>query len=74
MSLLVWNCRKLGNQCTIKEFGELIQAKDPSVMFIAKTWTYKARLDQLQRNINFEHKWVVERSNWGYGRPLLIFL
>ena len=37
MSLLVWNCRGLGNQYTRKELDELIQEKDPSIMFMAET-------------------------------------
>ena len=44
MSLLVWNCRGLGNLVTKKELGEITQAKDPSVMFIAETWVDEDRL------------------------------
>ena len=39
-------------------------------MFLAETWTDKARLDQIQHYINFEHKRVVERSNRGGGLVL----
>ena len=35
MSCLVWNCRGLGKPRTGRELGEIIQAKDPSVVFIA---------------------------------------
>ena len=56
MSLLVRNCRELVNQSTGKELGDLIQVKDPSVMFIAKTWIDEARLDRILHNINFDHK------------------
>lgn len=44
--------------CTRKELGDIIWAKDPFVMFIAETWRYEARLDRVQRNIDFEHRWV----------------
>ena len=37
MSCLFWTCRRLGNLRTKKELGELIQAKDPSIVFLAKT-------------------------------------
>ena len=56
MSLLVRNCRELKNQRTGKELGDLIQAKDPSVVFIAKTWIDEARLDHILHNINFDYK------------------
>ena len=45
MSLLVWNCRGLRNPCTVRELGDYIQAKDPTVVFLAETWTDDARLD-----------------------------
>ena len=44
MSCLVWNCRGLRNPCTENELTELVWAKDPSVMFLAKTWADEARL------------------------------
>ena len=33
MSLIVWNCRELGNLCTGKELERIVQEKDPSVVF-----------------------------------------
>ena len=65
MSLLVRNCRDLENQRTGKELEDLIRAKDPSVVFIAKTWIDEARLDHILHNINFDHKWEVPRGSRG---------
>ena len=65
MSLLVRNCRELVNQRTRKELGDLIRVKDPSVVFIAKTWIDEARLDRILHNINFDHKWEVPRGSRG---------
>ena len=42
----MWNCRRLGNLVTKKELGDLIQAKDPAIVFMAETWTNEARLKQ----------------------------
>ena len=39
----VWNCRELENLCTRKGLGELVWAKDPSIMFLAETWANEAR-------------------------------
>lgn len=61
MNCLVWNCHRLGNLRTGKELREIIWAKDPSVVFIAETLTDEARLDMIQVNLDFEHKWVVPR-------------
>ena len=59
MSCLVWNYRKLGNLRTGRELVELVRAKDPSVVFLAETLTDDARLESIQSNINFDHRWVV---------------
>ena len=39
-------------------------------MFIAKTWTDKARLNRTLSKINFDQKWVVPRLNRGGGLVL----
>ena len=39
----VWNFRGLENLCTRKELGELVWAKDPSIMFLAETWKDEAK-------------------------------
>ena len=70
MNLLVWNCRELGNPQTERGLVEILQAKDPSVMFIVKTWADEARLDQTLRTINFDKKWVVSRTIRGGGLVL----
>lgn len=66
----MWNSRGLGNLRIGKEIGELVRAKDPSIIFIAETWTDKARLDWIQHYINFKHKRVVKSSNRGGGLVL----
>ena len=70
MSLLVWNCRGLGNPCTGKELGDLVRAKDPSVVFIAETWADKARLKVLKNTLLFDEMFVVPRINRGGGLVL----
>ena len=71
MNCLVWNCCGFGNLCTRKKLGDIIWSKDSSVMFITETLADKARLDIVQRNINFDHKWVVLRV--GHGGGLVLF-
>ena len=67
MSLLVWNCRGLGNLHTGKELELLIRAKDLSIVFLAETWANEARLEEVQRNINFDNLFYVERNLRGWG-------
>ena len=70
MNLLVWSCYGLRNLRTWKELGDIVRAKDPSVMFIAEIWADEARLDMVQRDLDFEHKWVVLKEGRGGGIAL----
>ena len=71
MNCLVWNCRGLRNLRIRKVLGDIIQAKDPSVVFIAKTWADEARLNSVFHNIDVDHNWVVPRE--GHGGGLILF-
>lgn len=62
MNCLVRNCCGLGSLCTGKELEDIIWAKDPSVVYIAKTLADEARLDTMQQSIDFAHKWVVSKE------------
>ena len=66
----MWNYRGLGNPRTETELVRLIEAKDPSVVFIAETWADEARLDCTLSKINFNQKWVAPRLNRGGGLVL----
>ena len=48
----------------------MIRAKDPSAVFIAETWADEARLKDIQRQIEFENLFFVERNNRGGGLAL----
>ena len=48
----------------------MIRAKDPSSVFIAETWADKARLKEVQRKIEFDNLFFVERKNRGGGLAL----
>ena len=54
MNLLCWNCRGLGNRQTVQEFGDLVRAQDPAVVFLAETWLDEARLVNIR---DFSWRW-----------------
>jgi len=70
MSLLCWNYHGLGNQRTVNQLEDMMWAKDPSVLFIAKTWTDEARLTRIQNRLDYKHKFVVPRKNKASGLVL----
>ena len=66
----MWNCHGLRNLRTERKLVELVQAKDPSVVFLAKTLTDDARLEFIQSSINFDHRWVVPKVGRSGGLVL----
>ena len=61
MNCLAWKSRGLENIHIWKDLGDIIQAKDPLIAFIAETWVDEVRFAKVERKIDFEHKWVVPR-------------
>ena len=70
MSIIVWNCRGLGNLRTVTELEVVIRAKDPFVLYIAEMWADQARLKEIKRKIEFDNFFIVERNNRGGGLTL----
>lgn len=66
----MWNYHGLRNLHTEKVLGNIIRAKHPFVLFLAKTLADEARLDCILHNINVDHKWEVSRGRRGGGLVL----
>ena len=67
MSCIVWNCKGLGNPLTVQELADLVQAKAPTLVFLAETLVDEARLDFVKDWIRFGKKFFVQRINKGGG-------
>ena len=52
---------------TERELGDYTRVKDPSIMFIAETWTNEARLKIVKCRLKFYHMFSVLRINRGGG-------
>ena len=57
--------RGLGNPLTVQEFTDLVQAKAPTLVFLAQTLVDEARLDFVKDRIRFDKKNFVQRINKG---------
>ena len=66
----MWNCRGLGNPLAVQELVDLVQAKAPSVVFLAETLVDEARLDYVKDRIRFDKKFFVQRVTRGGGLVL----
>ena len=45
----MWNCRGLGNPRAVRALKELVQSKDPHVVFICETKLHVNKLDKIKR-------------------------
>ena len=70
MSCLSWNCRELGNPCTVHELASLVRVKDPSAVFLMETWSNEEQLELLRCRLHFNNKLVVPSNNKGGGLAL----
>ena len=48
----------------------MVWAKDPSILFIAETWTDEARLTWIQNRLDYKHKFMVPRQKKAGGLVL----
>ena len=67
MNLLAWNCRGLGNCSVAEELGELIQAKDPRIIFLSETWSMKKQMEGVRDKLKFDGLFTVSNESWGGG-------
>ena len=71
MSLLCWNCHRLGNPQTDQELRDLIRAQDPSVVFLTETRLDKVRLNEIR--IRYKFGGLIEVSKESRGGGIAIF-
>lgn len=62
MSLLCWNCCRLGNPQTKQELRDLIRVQVPLVVFLTETWVDKARLEEILVRYRFWGGGLIEVS------------
>ena len=39
MKILAWNCKGLRNQLAVQELFDIVQAQDPSIVFLSEMWS-----------------------------------
>ena len=71
MRLLSWNCRGLGNPCTVRELLLLIKEQDPAVLFLSKTRLDIIGVEILRVKIKFSGAFCVPQLHTGGGWAML---
>ena len=73
MKTLVWNCRGLGNRRAENELGELLQAKDPAIVFLSETRLRKTQMTRIKNRMDFVGLFVVPSDDQGGGGLALLW-
>lgn len=62
----------LGNQQIVQELGDLIQAQDPAIVFLAKTWLFKAKVGDIGDRLQMGDYFRVSKITNGGGLALFL--
>ena len=71
MNLLAWNCQGLGNHRAVDKLGEIIQSKDPGIVFLSETWSTKEHMEHIKLKLNFNGLFTVTNEAKGGGLALM---
>ncbi|XP_042939499.1 uncharacterized protein LOC122274529 [Carya illinoinensis] len=71
MSILVWNCRRLGNPRTVSVLRNLTKDKWPNLVFLMETKSRKSRLEEFRRSLKLEGCFAVDCVGMSGGIALL---
>ena len=71
MRLLSWNCRGLGNPCTVLELLLLIKEQGPLVLFLSETRLDSLSVEWLRVKLKFGGAFCVPRVRTGGGLAML---
>lgn len=71
MSSLVWYCRGLGNPYTVQVLLDLVEVKNPMVVFLMETMIDNTRIEAIRAKMNYEGQFTV--AGPGHGGGLALF-
>ena len=71
MKILAWNCKGLGNQLAVQELFDIVQAQDPSIVFLSETWSDREQMVCIKERLDFGDLCIVPNEGWGGGLALL---
>ncbi|KAG6667043.1 hypothetical protein CIPAW_01G073500 [Carya illinoinensis] len=67
MSILVWNCRGLGNPQSIRIFRKLTKEKCPFLVFLVETKARKQQLEDVRRRLKLDGCFAVDNMDLSGG-------
>lgn len=67
MSCLGWNCRGLGNSCTVRNLSYLIKDHNPKFIFLIETISFANKIEELRVRFSYEQCFSVDRMGRSGG-------
>ena len=67
MSAVGWNCRGLGNPCTVKALQKLVMEEDPTLVFLIETKYVVSEMARIKRKLDRRQGLVVPSVRCGGG-------
>ena len=71
MSAICWNCRGLGNPCTVKALQKAVLEEDPILVFIIETKLVVSEMEDIKSKLDRQQGLVVPSIKRGGGLALL---
>ena len=71
MSILVWNCRGLGNPRTVKVLRNLTKEKYPNLVFLVETKCRRNKMEAIRRFLQMDGCFTVDCMGLSGGIALL---
>ena len=65
MSTISWNCRGLGNPCTVRTLQDLVSRCQPKFIFLIEMKINREKVEKVQRRLRFDGLFFVEGVNAG---------
>ena len=71
MSVIAWNCRGLGNPCTVNTLQKMVMEEDPTLVFLVETKFEVAKMARIKRKLERHQGLVVPSVKRARGLALL---
>ena len=70
MSILSWNCRRLGNPRTVQALKGLVDEVKPDIIFLMETLCNRNKLEPIKKAFNFDGLFYVDCKGGSGGLAL----
>lgn len=71
MTLLCWNCQRLGSPLIVQALRAIVAQEKPKVIFLSETKKQEGFIHHICKRLKFQHFYIVKPIGIGGGLALL---